>query len=178
MKLPFLFKEDGFGNSNCYSFLWIIAITFLTSLPAARIFSTWFCCISVAVFSMQSLSHFQLLLAPPSSAFPCHQSCFSSLPHRFLSYILVCHRPYLECFLKSVFRVLCSPPKRCLTLHFRHIHGHLLSPHPEVLQMTRDRQSLTSKIFELTNESDTNKENMVLLIANVYCRLATCPGLF
>lgn len=137
MKLPFLFKEDGFGNNNCDSYLWIVAILFLLpecSPPDAVAFqllgSPWH-------------NHFQLLLAPQSSIFPFftlsffpshfkdhphHQSCFSSLPHRFLSGILFCHLPYRECFLGAVFRVLCSSPKRHLTVRFRHSHEHLLSP--------------------------------------------------
>lgn len=53
----------------------------------------------------------------------------SQASHTGFFHTFSCHVPSLEFFFKSVFRVLCAPPKR-------HIHGPLLSTRPEVSQTT------------------------------------------
>lgn len=113
----------------------------------------------VALGSSPLIPVLQPCLSP--SHFKDHPFTISQAPHTGFFLTFSCRHPYLECFFKSVIQVLRSSPKRSLTVPFGQIHEHPLSTQPEVSQMTRDSQSPTSKILELTDESDTSKESMV-----------------
>lgn len=136
LKLPFLFKEEGFGNSSCYSYLQVPY--FSNQPPCSRIFSWVHCiqCVSCCILhGALWQNHFRLLLAPESTSLPSSAFCspFHYKGHHFIqaafhashtdffltfSCVII---PIGNAFLKSVIQALCSSLESVLAVHFRHI---------------------------------------------------------
>lgn len=160
VRLPFLCKEDGFGNGSCSCCCSCNGCVFLTSLvangnssPPDAFVSSLLASFSIWPSDRQSLwdrswpqrpeHRLSSALSPPR--FP------SSLPHGLLLTAPCVLVPACDAFPTSVIQALCSPPERFSAVHLRHLWKHLLS---KPWGFTDDRrQSLASAILEWTNET-------------------------